>query len=88
MGIILTYAINDRQSFIALENWLKQIKMHASENVVKVLVANKCDIEGRQVSEEEGRYMAESMNIKFFEVSAKQDIKITEAFTYMAEEIK
>lgn len=52
MGIILTYAINDRQSFNALENWARQIKTHASENVVKILVANKCDIADRQVTEE------------------------------------
>lgn len=50
MGIILTYAINDRQSFMALENWARQIKTHASENVVKVLVGNKCDCNDRQVS--------------------------------------
>jgi Ras-related protein Rab-8A len=30
MGIIMTYAINDRDTFLSLENWLKQIKMHAS----------------------------------------------------------
>lgn len=30
MGIIMTYAVNDRETFQSLENWLKQIKMHAS----------------------------------------------------------
>ena len=55
MGIIMTYAINDRQSFNSLENWARQIKTHASENVVKVLVANKSDCKDRQVSEQEGR---------------------------------
>ena len=55
MGIIMTYAINDRQSFNSLENWARQIKTHASENVVKVLVGNKSDCKDRQVSEQEGR---------------------------------
>ena len=55
MGIVLAYAINDRDSFKNIENWIKQIKQHASENVQKILVGNKCDMEDRQVSEEEGR---------------------------------
>ncbi len=58
MGIIMTYSVNDRSSFNAMENWLKQIKTHAAENVVKVLVANKIDCEDRKVSAEEGRKLA------------------------------
>lgn len=50
MGIIMTYAINDRDTFLSLENWLKQIKMHASENVIKVLVGNKSDAADREVT--------------------------------------
>ena len=57
MGILMVFAVNDRNSFHAMENWLKQIKTHAAENVVKVLVANKIDTD-RTVSEEEGRKMA------------------------------
>lgn len=47
MGIVLTYAVNERESFQAVENWMKQIKLHASDNVVKVLVGNKCDMPNR-----------------------------------------
>lgn len=50
MGIIMVYAVNDRASFNAMENWLKQIKTHAAENVIKILVANKIDSEDRKVT--------------------------------------
>lgn len=50
MGIVMTYSVSDLASFQALENWLRQIKMHASEDVVKVLVGNKCDTAERKVS--------------------------------------
>ena len=66
MGIVMTYSINDPVSFHALENWLKQIKMHANDNVVKVLVGNKSDSPDRKVSYEEGKMMAEQFGIQFF----------------------
>lgn len=50
MGIVLTYAVDDRSSFNDIENWVKQIKMHAAADVVKVLVGNKCDSSKREVS--------------------------------------
>lgn len=50
MGIIMAYSVTDLASFQALENWLRQIKQNASENVVKVLVGNKCDSGDRKVS--------------------------------------
>lgn len=52
MGIVMTYSVNDLASFQALDTWLKQIKMHASENVVKIVVANKSDAEDRKVTYE------------------------------------
>jgi len=30
MGIVMVFAVNDRSSFTAMENWLKQIKTHAA----------------------------------------------------------
>jgi Ras-related protein Rab-8A len=88
MGIVLTYAINERESFEDIENWVKQIKMHASDNVTKVLVGNKSDIEDRQVSHAEGERLAGELGIKFFETSAKTGTNIEELFYFMAEEIK
>jgi Ras-related protein Rab-8A len=44
MGIVLTYAINERETFEDIQNWVKQIKLHASDSVAKVLVGNKSDI--------------------------------------------
>jgi len=58
MGIIMTYAVNDAQSFTAMENWLRQIKTHASENVVKILVGNKIDCKDRQISYDQGKQLA------------------------------
>merc|ERR1712226_36280 len=65
-GIILVYDITDRQSFQDIENWLEEIQKHASPNVAKLLVGNKCDLENeRAVSVQEGREYAESLGMNF-----------------------
>ena len=68
MGIIMVYGVNDLHTFHSLENWIKQIKTHASENVVKVLIGNKCDIadQDRKVSYDQGKQMAQSFGVEFF----------------------
>jgi len=35
MGVVIVYAINDAESFKNVENWMTQLKSHASENVCK-----------------------------------------------------
>lgn len=47
MGIILTYAIDDRVTFSNIQSWMKQISDHANPEVEKFLVGNKCDKKDR-----------------------------------------
>ena len=88
-GIIMVYDITDKQSFKDIDNWLAEVEKHASENVNKLLVGNKCDLESnRQVSYEEGKAYADQLGIKFIETSAKESKNVDSAFFTMANEIK
>ena len=54
-GIIVTYDITDRESFTAVQTWMGEVEKHASDNISRILVGNKCDLEDqRAVSFEEG----------------------------------
>ena len=88
MGIILTYAVDDRDSFKNIENWMRQIKLHASENVCRILVGNKADIPERTIETSEGQRLADTYGIKFFETSAKNNLNIEAAFNSIAKDIK
>jgi len=62
---------------------MNQIKEHANENVVKILVGNKCDlINERKIDQSEGQKLANSFSekIPFIEVSAKENIEIDSLF--------
>ncbi len=87
-GIILTYAVDDRESFNNVRKWMKQIIQNAPKNVCKILIGNKSDMPGRQVEEREGLELANSLGIPFFETSAKDNINIEECFGSIAKEIK
>jgi len=88
-GIILVYDITDKQSFKDIETWLAEVDKFANDNVVKLLVGNKCDMEQqRAVTYDEGKEFADQLGIKFLETSAKNAVKVDEAFFTLAEEIK
>jgi len=50
--------------------------MHASDDILKVLVGNKADMEQRKVTHAEGAALARGMETKFFETSAKTGANI------------
>ncbi len=52
------------------------------------MIGNNCDLENqRVVSYQEGKDFAKKNNILFFEVSAKDNINIKEAFESLVEEL-
>ncbi|CAF0802357.1 unnamed protein product [Didymodactylos carnosus] len=63
--------------------------MHASADVERMLIGNKCDMaDKRQVSRDKSDQLAMEYGIKFMETSAKANINVEEAFTTLAKDIK
>jgi len=83
------YDVTDEQSFQNIRNWIRNIEQHAADNVDKILVGNKCDMESEKVVETtRGQALAEEYSIKFFETSAKNNINVVESFEAIAKDIK
>ncbi|XP_072545699.1 ras-related protein Rab-10-like [Salminus brasiliensis] len=88
MGIMLVYDITNAKSFENISKWLRNIEEHANEDVERMLLGNKCDMEDmRVVPKAKGEQIACEHNIRFFETSAKANINIEKAFLMLAEDI-
>lgn len=89
MGILLVYDVSDEGSFSNIRNWMKNIEQHASDNVVRVLVGNKSDLDDskRAVPYSRGKALADEYRIPFFETSAKNGSQVEEVFLGMARSV-
>ncbi|CAN1275102.1 Ras-related protein RAB1BV [Linum perenne] len=90
MGILLVYDVTDESSFNNIRNWIRNIEQHASDNVNKILVGNKADMDEskRAVPTAKGQALADEYGIKFFETSAKTNLNVEEVFFSIARDIK
>ena len=80
-GLLLIYDITNKDSFKNLESWLIEIEKNASENILKILIGNKSDLEeDREISKEEGQAFANRNGMQFMETSAKMNTNVDEAF--------
>ena len=85
-SILLVYDETDEDSFNELKNfWYEQVK---DLGQILAVVANKCDLSDKKVKEEDGKKYAESIGAMFFEISAKENIGISNMFEKIAEAAK
>ncbi|KAI1730804.1 ras family domain-containing protein [Ditylenchus destructor] len=88
MACILIYDITDRDSFVDLNYWVKEIERADCGPVALFIFGNKLDLaERRSVTETEARAFAEHHNAQFFETSALRDRGIETAMNSIAETI-
>jgi Ras-related protein Rab-8A len=73
-----------------IRNWIRNIEQHASDNVNKILVGNKADMDEskRAVPTSKGQALADEYGIKFFETSAKTNFNVEQVFFSIARDIK
>ena len=86
-SVVVCYAVNDRNSFHSVQNWLNQINQLAGDNTVIVIVGCKCDIHPREVSQEEANRLAAENNVSYFEVSAEDGATIDVVFNDLLEQM-
>ena len=87
-GIVLIYDVTDDASYEKIRDWMEQILANTKrEDIGLVLLGNKCDMEPRAVTEEQGNKLAEELKISYFETSALNGNGINEAFESLTKDI-
>lgn len=87
-GVILVYDTTDRASFDHITMWLNELEVYATNaNIVKMLVANKIDKPGRDVTTKEGTEFARDKAMLFIEASAKDTRGVKQAFDEVTQKI-
>ena len=88
-GSIIVFDITNRNSFNAINDWYSQIQEFSdNKNMPVLLVGNKTDLkQKRNVSYEEAQMVAKTLNMIYYETSAKNDENIHECFHALIKEI-
>jgi len=79
-GYIIVYDVTNRNSFDHVSTWVDEINDHGNNDMIKILVGNKCDLDGRTVTIEEGKELARKLDMPFFEASALTGANVTQIF--------
>lgn len=73
-GFLLIFAINDLETFEALNVKYKRIQKNNADKLPVVLVGNKCDLkDDRKVSIQQAEEFAHNIGAPYFETSALND---------------
>jgi len=84
-GIGIIFDITNRDSFTRTENYLQDVNRFSPINIPKILIGNKCDLDQtRAVTTKEAKEYAIQKGMQYFEVSAKDNINVSETFTNFA----
>ena len=87
-GIVLVYDVTDEASFDKIKDWMDQILSNTNKaEICLILLGNKCDIEKRSISYEQGKTLANELQVNFFETSAQTGQNIKDAFETLTADI-
>uniref|UniRef100_A0A8C5MF43 small monomeric GTPase n=1 Tax=Leptobrachium leishanense TaxID=445787 RepID=A0A8C5MF43_9ANUR len=88
VGALLVYDIAKHLTYENVERWLKELRDHADNNIVIMLVGNKSDLRHlRAVPTDEARAFAEKNGLSFIETSALDSTNVEAAFQTILTEI-
>ncbi|XP_058791791.1 ras-related protein Rab-37 isoform X1 [Phymastichus coffea] len=88
-ALLLLYDVTNKQSYDNIRAWLGEIREYAQDDVVIMLLGNKCDCSSeRVVRKEEGQRLSNEYKVPFMETSAKTGLNVELAFQAVARELK
>ena len=88
-GIMMVYDITNQESFANLNQWFKEVAIYAKEDVRKILIGTKSDLDSkRNISYADAMEYAKTHDMEYVETSSKSGVNIELAFTSLAGSLK
>jgi len=88
-GFLLVYSIDNEGAFQEIKKIKRRIdRIKNFQNVSAVLIGNKCDLTNRVITYDQGKALADEMQMLFLETSAKTGVNCEEAFLSIVKDIK
>ncbi|KAK6919932.1 Small GTPase [Dillenia turbinata] len=88
LGAMLVYDITKRQTFDHVARWVEELRSHADNSIVIMLIGNKADLADlRAVPTEHAVEFAEEQGLFFSETSALSGDNVDSAFIRLLEQI-
>ena len=86
-AIFICFDLTNHDSFVNLNNWLEEVAKYTDNNIDKLILANKSDLNEKKVTKKEMEDFEKKTGIKIMEVSAKTGIGVEDAFKTMIEKL-
>ncbi|CAG9767460.1 unnamed protein product [Ceutorhynchus assimilis] len=87
-GAILVFDVSSYSTFAKLETWLNELDTYSTKNnIVKMIVGNKIDVDNREVTREQAMAFARRHQTLYIEASAKTKHGVQSAFEELVHKI-
>lgn len=86
-GIMLVFDVTNMESFEHVQEWMNDVRKFGIEGAPMALVGNKADCASKRVvSREMGETLAQQLNCKYFETSARENKGVDDAFNFIVDQ--
>ena len=91
-GIFLLFDVTNEESFNNVSSWMNDVKENSNRrnsisgkasDITIYLIGNKIDLPKREVTKEQAEIQANSLGVKYFEISCKMNMNIPEVMYNM-----
>ena len=84
-GVLLLFDVTDEQTFLHVNDWIKDVKDNSNKenDVVIYILGNKIDMPERVITKEKAEEFSKSLGLKYFEISCKINMNIPEVMARM-----
>eukprot|EP00343_Euplotes_focardii_P001264 CAMPEP_0205803548 /NCGR_PEP_ID=MMETSP0205-20121125/6236_1 /ASSEMBLY_ACC=CAM_ASM_000278 /TAXON_ID=36767 /ORGANISM="Euplotes focardii, Strain TN1" /LENGTH=168 /DNA_ID=CAMNT_0053071805 /DNA_START=182 /DNA_END=688 /DNA_ORIENTATION=- len=87
-GILLVADATNRKSLDNIPDWLAEIDKYTDDEVYKMLIVNKCDLEEKtEISDEDLKKFSKLHGIPYMWTSAKSGINVDDSFMKMTQSL-